>query len=335
MSGRVSPRPARAEDAAQKAALAAAGAFLLALSGTSACMHRYALTRQSPRDWNYDPATDEREMTPSGDSPLRRSALEGNIWWNKQPLERLEVRSEDGLALVGHLLRADAPTNRLAFVIHGHQCVSGEMGFIARMFHNRGYHVFMPDQRAHGKSGGKYIGMGWLEKRDMLRWLNRLIALLGPELKIVLHGISMGAATVMMTVGEPELPAAVRCAVEDCGYTSAYDSFLFHMQRDMKPVPFKRLIISTASLLNRLTSGYGFKQAETVGALRRSRTPMLFIHGTHDNVVPFEMMRQLYDACAAPRGMYVVENAAHGVCYFADPTQYEKTVFAFIEPFLR
>ena len=317
------------------AILIAAGAFVFCLFAASFYLHRYALVRYSRRDWNYDPATDEREMTPSGNSPLRIAALEGNIWWNKQPLERLEVQSRDGLRLVGHLLRAKTPSDRLAFVIHGHRCVSGEMGFIARMYYEHGYNVFMPDQRAHGKSAGRYIGMGYLEKGDMIRWLDRVIPLFPPGLKVVLHGISMGAATVMMTVGEPGLPGNVRCAVEDCGYTDAYGSFLFHMQLDMKAVPFKKLIISTASLINRLTGGYGFRQASAVEPLRRSRTPMLFIHGTHDLVVPFEMMRELYDACAAPKKMFIVENAAHGVCYFENRELYEKTVLDFAEDYMR
>ncbi len=318
------------------AVLIIAGLFLLYLAGMGLYLHKFALTRNTDRDWNYDPATDETVMTPSGNSPIRRNALAGNIWWNMQPLERLEIHTRDGLRLVGHLLRAQAPNanGRLAFVVHGHQCVSGEMGFIAQSFYDRGYSVFMPDHRAHGKSEGKYIGMGWLEKTDMLLWLDALIPLLGADTQIVLHGISMGAATVMMTVGEPDLPANVKCAIEDCGYTDAYGSFLYHMQLDMKRLPLKKLIISTASAYNRLVSGYGFKQANAIDPLRRSKTPMLFIHGTHDLVVPFEMMRELYDACPADKKMFIVEDAAHGVCYFANRELYEQTMFNFVDSYL-
>ena len=208
------------------------------------------------------------------------------------------------------------------------------MGFIARFYWKIGWNVFMPDQRAHGKSEGKYIGMGWLEKRDMLCWLRLMPELLGTQPRIVLHGISMGAATTMMTVGERELPPTVRCAVEDCGYTDAFDSFLFHMQRDTPHLPCKKLLITLASGWNRVVAGYGFKECSAVPALERSRVPMLFIHGTHDNVVPFEMMRTLYDACGGDKKMFIVEGAAHGVAYFSDPALYEKTVLGFVGQYI-
>ncbi|MEG0912393.1 MAG: alpha/beta hydrolase [Oscillospiraceae bacterium] len=308
--------------------------FLITLGILALAMHKNALCRQTKKDWNYDPSTDESKMTPSGTSPYRTHAVDGNIWWNKQPIQRVEIKSQEGLLLVGNILYAINKTNKLAFVIHGHQCVSGEMGFIAKMYYEMGYNVFMPDQRAHGKSEGKYIGMGWLERRDMLLWLDRIIAMLGAETKIVMHGISMGAATVMMTCGESELPSNVKCAIEDCGYTNAYDSFLYHLQVDDSRLPFKRLIISIASGYNRLVSHYGLKEASAVEPLRRCHVPMLFIHGTHDLVVPFEMMRDLYDACAGDKKMFIVEGAQHGISFFKNTPLYKKTVSEFVENYI-
>lgn len=308
--------------------------FVLAILLLSLVLHKTAVVRDEKRDWNYDPAVDGETMQPSGRSPYRTSSAPSNKWWNTQPLERVEIKSEDGKRLVGHLLRAETETDRVAVVLHGHRCVSGEMGFIAKIYADRGWNVFMPDQRAHGKSEGRYIGMGWLEKRDVLCWLRKLRELLGSELRVVLHGISMGAATTMMTVGEKDLPGFVKCAVEDCGYTDAFDSFLFHMQRDTPQIPFKKLLIAIASGWNRIVAGYGFRQASSVPALERSRIPMLFIHGTHDNVVPFEMMRTLYDACGGDKKMFIVEGAAHGVAYFHDPALYEKTVMDFVETYI-
>ncbi len=311
--------------------LAVLAAAVLALS---LVLHKTAVVRAEKRDWNYDPAVDGEGITPSGGSPFRTESAPGNRWWNTQPLERIEIRSEDGKRLVGHLLRAPQQTDRLAVVLHGHRCVSGEMGFIAKLYAARGWNVFMPDQRAHGKSEGRIIGMGWIERRDVLCWLAELLKRLGPQTQIVLHGISMGAATTMMTVGEPDLPANVKCAVEDCGYTDAFDSFLYHMQRDMPWIPCKKLLIHIASGWNRIVGGYGFREACSVPSLARSRVPMLFIHGTHDNVVPFEMMRTLYDACGAQKKMLVVEGAAHGVAYFHDPALYEKTVMDFVNAYI-
>ncbi len=296
-------------------------------------MFRVGILRRGDKDINYDGVSDPALVRPSGHSPYRQRSVAGNIWWNSQQLERLELTSRDGLRLVGHILYAEQPTDRLAFVVHGHRSCSGEMGFIAKIYAERGWNVFMADQRAHGKSEGRYFGMGWLEKNDMLDWLRLLNEKLGDNTRVLLHGISMGAATVMMMCGESGLPKNVRCAIEDCGYTTARGSFIYHMMVDksMRLLPFKNLVVSAGSVCAKIKAGYWFAQADSRPALKRSTTPMLFIHGTHDLVVPFDMMRELYDSCGSDKKMLIVENADHGVSYFIDTPAYENAVDGFIE----
>ncbi len=307
------------------------GVFLIYILVIAVLVLRTAIIRTDSRDWNFDPNKDDAKTFPaSGNSPYRTSARESNIWWNSQKLERLELTSFDGLRLVGHLLYAKKKTNRLAFVVHGHRCVSGEMGFISRMYYEMGYNVFCADQRAHGKSEGKYIGMGWLERHDMNDWIELLLQKLGDNTEIVLHGISMGAATVMMMSGGRDLSDKVKCAIEDCGYTTAYDTFLSHLKRDFKPLLFKRLAVATAGVFARILAGYGFKQASAKKLIKDASFPMLFIHGTHDDVVPFEMMRELYDAHAGNKQMLVIECARHGVSYFDKTDEYTAKVKEFI-----
>lgn len=296
---------------------------------------RAATRRNESRDWNFDPASDNADtFSPSGDSPFRTCARDYNIWWNSMPLERYETVSHDGLRLVGHLLRAREDTRRVAFVLHGHRCVSGEMGFISKMYYDMGYHVFAPDQRAHGKSEGTYIGMGYFECRDMLRWLPVVTGLIGDGCEIVLHGISMGAATAMTTAGEPALPGNVVCAIEDCGYTDAYASVYHHIAHDMKWVPLKHAVVSAASAVNRWKAGFYFRQADCIAALQKTSVPMLFIHGTHDPVVPFRMLTDLYDAHPGEKDMLVVAGAPHGICYFWDTAGYTEKTKRFLEKYM-
>jgi fermentation-respiration switch protein FrsA (DUF1100 family) len=294
---------------------------------------RLSVLRASARDDNFKPGLDDPDTFPAtGSSPFRTHARDGNVWWNSQPLERFEIESFDGLKLVGNLLRASKSSKRLAFVIHGHRCVSGEMGFIAKMYADRGYHVFMPDQRAHGKSAGKYIGMGYFERYDMLRWLH-LVNEQVPGCEILLHGISMGAATVMMTAGERALPDNVVCGVEDCGYTDAYNSIYHHIESDMKWLPFKHTVVLVAGFINKLKAGYYFRACECLAPLGRAALPMLFIHGTHDPVVPFWMLKDLYDAHAGQKEILIVAGAPHGICYFWNTDEYVGKVLLFLEKY--
>jgi len=144
----------------------------------------------------------------------------------------------------------------------------------------------------------------------------------------------MGAATVMMMSGADGLPKNVRCAVEDCGYTDAFGSFLHHMLRDMPRLPFKGFLIRLSGLLYSRRIGYRFEQASPLNAVRHSRLPMLFIHGTHDDVVPFNMMRDLYDAHGGDKRMLVIEVGRHGTCYFDNTPLYEKRVRTFLHDFM-
>lgn len=82
------------------------------------------------------------------------------------------------------------------------------------------------DERAHGKSGGTYIGFGCLDRMDARLWIGYVIERLGQDCQVMLHGISMGGATVLMTTGLL-LPPQVKAAVSDCGFTSAWEVFSF------------------------------------------------------------------------------------------------------------
>ena len=197
----------------------------------------------------------------------------------------------------------------------------------AMLYAERGYHVLTPDMRSHGESEGGYIGMGWLDRKDILKWIE-LILDRDPQAEIVLHGVSMGGATVMMTSGEA-LPENVVAIVDDCGYTSVWDVFsdelkyLFHLP----DFPF----LYTASGFAKLRAGYTFGEASALEQVKKSETPMLFIHGSEDNFVHTEMVYRLYDACPARKELYVAEGAGHGQSLFIDPGQYMSRVFGFLD----
>lgn len=310
-------------------------ASLYVISG--AVVFKETIKRPDHNDRNFDPSLDSASFEPMRHTPFRVNSHEGNIWWNSQPLERLEQLSFDGLRLVGHLLRAREPSSKLAFVIHGHLCVSGEMGFIARMYHKRGYNVFIADQRAHGKSEGEYIGMGVPESRDMLAWLPTVTQELGGEVETVLHGISMGAATVMLMAGDSSLPENVKCAVEDCGYADAFGAISNVANKRLSWLPFQHANIPTriASLINKLKFGFGFRDESALEAVKRARVPIMFIHGDADPTVPFDMVHKLYEACSSEKELETFRGAAHGVSYFTAKARYESSVFRFVERYMR
>ena len=115
----------------------------------------------------------------------------------------------------------------------------------AYKYYTLGYHLLMPDLRGHGKSEGNYIGMGWHDRLDILKWIEFILKE-DKEAEILLHGVSMGAATVMMVSGE-DLPPNVKVIIEDCGYTSAKDQLSYKLKSMFKlpSFPFINLCMST------------------------------------------------------------------------------------------
>ena len=221
--------------------------------------------------------------------------------------------------------------HKYAILFHGYTGAAWQMAPYAKMFYEMGYDVFTPDARAHGESEGTYIGMGWLERPDVLGWTDSITGP-DPNAEIVLMGVSMGGATVMMAAGE-DLPDNVKCIVEDCGYSSVWDEFRLQLKNVFGLPAFP--LLNAASLMSKIRAGYSFEEASSVNQLKNAKVPMLFIHGEADTFVPFSMLDVVYDACASTeKEKLVVPEASHGAAADTDPELYWGTVTAFVEKYV-
>lgn len=267
------------------------------------------------------------------DDPIAvASWSEGKDWISRQRFETVEITSKDGLKLRGFLLRSDRAKGRVAILAHGYSGKGKDMGACAKIYYeNQGFHILIPDARGHGESAGDYIGFGWPERQDYLQWIEYMINKLGPDVQIVLHGISMGGATVLMTSGE-ELPPQVKVVVSDCAYTSVKAQLSYQLWRMYRLPSFP--FIQSLSLVTRLKAGYGFSEASALKQVRKARVPILFIHGEADRFVPCRMMEELYEACQSPKEKYVVPQAGHGLAYDTDKTGYINVVTSFVNRYV-
>ncbi len=304
--------------------LAAAGLSLVggscAAMGAGAFFYRLCLTQKVDKSKVFAAPHNRPTDVPASTVGQDRE------WLGAQPTEERMIYSEEGLCLRGILLK-NPSKGPWVILCHGYTGHAEEMADFARQFYQRGYQVLMPDARGHGKSEGEYIGMGWPERRDIVRWAEYLVWKERAE-NIALLGISMGGATVMMASGE-ELPGQVRAIVEDCGYTSAWDEFHYQLKMLYHLPAFPLLYVT--DLLARVKAGYGLKAASAIKQVAKCRIPMLFIHGEKDALVPYWMLKPLYEAASCPKECFVVENAGHGEARQAQPEEYWKRVFGFLE----
>ncbi len=224
----------------------------------------------------------------------------------------------------------DRQSDVYAVVCHGYTSSPRDMALYARRFANMGYNVLLPAMRAHGKSEHKYCTMGWLDRLDVIDWIKYIVAY-NPNAKIVLHGVSMGSATVMNVTGE-SLPQNVKCAVADCGYTSVMDVFSVQVreQYNLTPFPF----LNAANTVSKILAKFDFKKASPLSQVKKSATPTLFIHGDRDDFVPFWMLHPIYEAASCEKQKLIVGGALHAVSAVLNPELYWSTVEEFINKYI-
>ena len=250
-------------------------------------------------------------------------------WMEKQSFEDVFIRSGDGLQLHALYLPAEVPSGKLVILHHGFTSHAVDNATHAKFFHEQGYEVLLLDLRAHGESEGKYVGFGILDRFDTFEWVCWARERFGKDVRIVLHGTSMGGTTVLMALGLPEIQEAVSAVIADCAFTSPGEIFAHVIQKDyhLPPAP----IIKLNGLYSRALAGYRFDEYSTLDALKDNRVPVLFIHGKEDKFVPTWMSQKNYDACPSKKRLLMVENAGHGSSVFENPALYEQTEKEFLD----
>lgn len=249
-----------------------------------------------------------------------------------QPHEDVYCRSFDGLKLHGVYFPGEKK-NKLVICFHGYTSegmkdYSGLSGYYLK----HGFRMLLVDERAHGQSEGKYIGFGCLDRQDALQWITWAIEECGQDVQILLHGISMGGATVLMASGLT-LPEQVKGIVSDCGFTSPKYVFT-HVLHSMYHLPAFPLI-QISDYVNRKKAGYGMDECNAAREVQKATVPILMIHGSADTFVPCDMCEEIYANCSAPKKKLIVEGAAHGESYYKDTDAYEKALTEFIEERMR
>ena len=238
------------------------------------------------------------------------------------------IESYDKLQLHSYVVSQNS--NKWAIVVHGYGGSGKLMSDKSKYFYDMGYNVLIPDLRGHGKSEGDYIGMGWKDRLDIISWINFIIKE-NPNAEIVLHGTSMGAATVLMTSGE-NLPSNVKAIVADCAYTSAWDEFSYQLETYLK-VP-SSYILNVTNMVTKLKAGYSLKEASALECVKKATVPILYIHGDKDKFVPYSMMDKLYDATNSPKEKLTIEGGEHANSDLVSPFLYWLTVEDFLNQYI-
>ena len=304
-----------------KGTAALAGLLAAAEAGGSAYLYKRTMKRNN--------AKTERTMKMAGTDwnqymPLIQKRKEAML---AQPHEDVYKRSGDGLQLHATYF-PQGKQDKIVICFHGYtsQGMSDYIG-LSDYYLKRGYSMLLVDERAHGQSEGEYIGFGCLDRIDACAWMDWVISTCGENVQILLHGTSMGAATVLMASGLA-LPKQVKGIVSDCAFTSPKHVFT-HVLHSMYHLPAFP-IMQITDFVNRKKAGYGLDECNAAREVQKAKVPILLIHGDADTFVPCSMCDEIESNCASETKKLIVKGAAHAESYYKDMDAYENALNEFL-----
>lgn len=232
--------------------------------------------------------------------------------------EELSITSFDGLKLYGRYFEYEkgAP---IEIMFHGYRgdatrdlSTGVKRAFLCKR------NAILIDQRASGKSEGHTITFGVNERLDCLAWTKYISEKFGEDTKLIITGISMGAATVLMA-SCLNLPKNVIGVLADCPYNMPKD-IIMKVVKDMKLPP--KLVYPFIKRGARIFGNFDLEGASPIDAVTKTNLPIIFFHGTEDDYVPCHMSEKLFDACISKKQIVTIDGGRHGTSFLKDPKKY-------------
>ena len=258
----------------------------------------------------------------------KKIAKENSEKWSEAIQQKqVEVKANDNITLRGTEYLNQEETNKWAIILHGYRSNPSSVLTIGEHFSEKGYNVLIPSMRACADSEGEYVGMGWLDKDDLKCWID-LIIKQNNNSNIILHGSSMGAATVLMASGD-ELPSNVKAIIEDSGYTSVWDIFASEAKARFNLPAFP--VLNMFEIVANFRAKYDIKEASALEQVKKATVPILFIHGDNDDFVPEYMCEKLYEAANCKKDKLIIHSAGHTESRYKEPETYYNKIFDYLD----
>ena len=281
------------------------------------CLYCFSSGFYAPRKKAADP---NEIQTPVGKiyDPYRASMENWIREARAMAHEEFYITSFDGLTLHGNFYEY-APGAPIELMFHGYRGTAERdlSGGVQRCF-RVGRSALVVDQRCSGKSGGRVITFGINEHKDCLSWVDFMVRHFGPDVKIILTGISMGGATVLTASG-CDLPENVIGILADCPYSSPKE-IICKVIKDMGLPP--KIFYPFTKLSARIFGKFDLEETSPLEGVKNCRIPVIFFHGESDDFVPCDMSRELFEACASKKKLVTIPGAGHGLSYAVDPEKY-------------
>ena len=270
---------------------------------------------------------ERKESTKEESEEKKRIKEERRIWFESSQKDVYTI-SNDNLKLHAHLINNNS--NVYVIIVHPYEARGSYMKYFIEKFYNMGFNILAIDLRTHGESEGKIYSLGYLERLDVLAWIKYINDNYN-NVQIILYGISMGANAVMMCCNEDNTNN-VKAIIEDAGFTNAYEQLKRRLDMAYK---FSFLpIVEATSLMSKIRLGFSFEDIDVKKRVAMSKIPILFIHGDKDELVDYNMVNKLYDACSSEKEKLIIKDGHHISAVFSNEDLYWNTIKNFISKYI-
>ncbi len=252
-------------------------------------------------------------------------------WLDGAKAEKITMETDDGKILIARKVVTSEVSHKWAVILHGYGEDMEDIYDIAMHYSAEGYNILMPDLRAHGESEGSFYGMGWLDRLDVINWMDVILSET-PSAHIVIHGVDMGADTALMLSGEP-LKDNVKVIIAEGAYTSAWDV----VKKEYKTRHPKLPVFPFLYMINpvmKVWAGYSLMEADATNQVKKTSVPILLIGGNNDTYADADMLEELNQSIASTHEIYTIVNGAHGDGRYVDTDAYYDRTFDFVERFV-
>lgn len=269
-------------------------------------------------------------MTVASNVATNRSlaVTKADSWLQTVKIQKHTLEADDGKILIARSFTKSGGGNKWVVVLHGYGETMEDVYDIAMNYSNEGYHILIPDLRAHGESEGSFYGMGWLDRLDIINWID-LILEEDPSAQVAIHGVDVGAVTALMLSGEP-LKSNIKVIVAEGAYASAFDVVKkeYKLRHPKLPVfPFLYMI----NPVMKVWAGYSLIEADSTKQVKNAKIPILLITGNNDTYVDAAMTESLDQSIASKHEVFTIANGSHGDCRYADEENYYNKALEFVD----
>lgn len=250
--------------------------------------------------------------------------------------EDISIESKYGYKLNGTYIYNPKPTKNTVILVHGIRDNRWSSLKYVDMYIDKGYNVLIYDSRHHGESGGDTITYGYYEKYDLDAFVNWVWDKNGPGI-IGVHGESMGAATALLHSKINEKQHKVAFYIADCGYSDLATIFSKGLKEgyNIKNPLLNKTLIFYGSMVSLFRSGFAYEQVSPIKAIKDVTTPIMFIHGQMDTIVPVSMSKDMYNVKKGPKAIYICSTSAHAGTFVKDKQTYIKKVYEFLDAYVK